>query len=151
MTTILRPNFEDPLNTAQDLVDNNITMFGKPYTGHSISVNEDHPAQGLAVDPLYFRISILPRWQIPDQHESRTRPLRFTQNLTHVFLWICALICIFFIESCSYWNKIWRNESILTKIGLFYLFGINFSSWILKNNAQLKQKCSLHSHFFLEI
>ena len=116
--------------------------------GHSISVNEDHPAQGLAVDPLYFRISILPRWQIPDQHESRTRPLRFTQNLTHVFLWICALICIFFIESCSYWNKIWRNESILTKIGLFYLFGINFSSWILKNNAQLKQKCSLHSHFF---
>ena len=56
------------------------------YSGHSISVNEDHPAQGLAVDPLYFRISILPRWQIPDQHESRTRPLRFTQNLTHVFL-----------------------------------------------------------------
>ena len=54
--------------------------------GHRIPVDEDHPAQGLAVDPLYFRISILPRWQIPDQHESRTRPLRFTQNLTHVFL-----------------------------------------------------------------
>ena len=54
--------------------------------GHSIPVDEDHPAQGLAVDPLYFRISILPRWQIPDQHVSRTRPLRFTQNLTHVFL-----------------------------------------------------------------
>ena len=69
------------------------------YAGHSISVNEDHPAQGLAVDPLYFRISILPRWQIPDQHESRTRPLRFTQNLTHVFLWICALICIFLLKA----------------------------------------------------
>ena len=54
----------------------------------------------------------------------------------------------FFIESCSYWNKIGRKESILTKIGIFYLFGINFSSWILKNNAQLNQKLSLHSLFF---
>ena len=40
MTTILRPNFEDPLNTAQDLVDNNITMFGKPYNYHSYIFNE---------------------------------------------------------------------------------------------------------------
>ena len=59
---------------------------GRFCTGHSIPVDEDHPAQGLTVDPLYFRISILPCWQIPDQHVSRTHPLRFTQNLTHVFL-----------------------------------------------------------------
>ena len=32
LTTMLRPNFEDPLNTAQQLVDNNITLyFGPPY------------------------------------------------------------------------------------------------------------------------
>ena len=54
--------------------------------GHSIPVDEDQLAQGLVVNPLYFRISILPHWQIPDQHDSRTRPLTFTQNLTHVFL-----------------------------------------------------------------
>ena len=26
----MRPNFEDPLNTAQQLVDNNIRIFGRP-------------------------------------------------------------------------------------------------------------------------
>ena len=30
---MLRPNFEDPLNTAQDLVDNNITLFDQPGNG----------------------------------------------------------------------------------------------------------------------
>ena len=34
MTTILRPNFEDPLNTAQQMVDNNIIMFGYPTSTH---------------------------------------------------------------------------------------------------------------------
>ena len=30
MTTVLRPNFEDPFNTAEDMVKNNITMLGNP-------------------------------------------------------------------------------------------------------------------------
>ena len=30
LTTILRPNFEDPLDTAEDLVDNNITLYEVP-------------------------------------------------------------------------------------------------------------------------
>ena len=34
MTTVLRPNFEDPFNTAQQMVDNNITMFGYPNDYH---------------------------------------------------------------------------------------------------------------------
>ena len=34
MTTVLRPNFEDPYNTAQQMVDNNITMFGYPESFH---------------------------------------------------------------------------------------------------------------------
>ena len=34
MTTVLRPNFEDPLNTAQQMVDNNIIMFGYPTSTH---------------------------------------------------------------------------------------------------------------------
>ena len=77
-------------NTRTDTMSRCARSYSRPkpelQPGHSISVNEDHPAQGLAIDPLYFRISILPRWQIPDQHDSRTRPLRFTQTLTHVFL-----------------------------------------------------------------
>ena len=40
MTTILRPNFEDPLNTAQQMVDNNITMFGYPGSYHQDIFNE---------------------------------------------------------------------------------------------------------------
>ena len=30
LTTMLRPNLEDPMNTAQDLVDNNITLYVAP-------------------------------------------------------------------------------------------------------------------------
>ena len=30
LTTILRPNFDDPLDTAQQLVDNNITLYFGP-------------------------------------------------------------------------------------------------------------------------
>ena len=30
LTTILRPNFENPLDTAKQLVDNNITLYGGP-------------------------------------------------------------------------------------------------------------------------
>ena len=50
MTTILRPNFEDPLNTAQQMVDNNITMFGHPYDYHPASFNasEDPALKKLA-------------------------------------------------------------------------------------------------------
>ena len=45
MTTVLRPNFEDPLNTAQQMVDNNITMFGYPTSYHQAVFNEsENPA-----------------------------------------------------------------------------------------------------------
>ena len=45
MTTVLRPNFEEPLNTAQQMVDNNITMFGYPLDYHQDIFNEsDDPA-----------------------------------------------------------------------------------------------------------
>ena len=33
--------------------------------GYSIPIDEDHRSQGLIVYPLYFRLSILPHWQIP--------------------------------------------------------------------------------------
>ena len=50
MTTILRPNFEDPLNTAQDLVDNNITMFGRPtdYYDYYFNISDDPALKELA-------------------------------------------------------------------------------------------------------
>ena len=45
MTTVLRPNFEDPLNTAQQMVDNNITMIGYPFSFHQYIFNaSDDPA-----------------------------------------------------------------------------------------------------------
>ena len=45
MTTVLRPNFEDPFNTAQQMVDNNITMFGYPTSYHQAVFNEsENPA-----------------------------------------------------------------------------------------------------------
>ena len=50
MTTILRPNFKDPLNTAQQMVDNNITMFGHPHDYHpeSFNTSEDPALKKLA-------------------------------------------------------------------------------------------------------
>ena len=116
--------------------------------GHSIPVDEDHPAQGLAVDPLYFRISILPRWQIP-WSAWITAPSLMIHSIPCVFINMCMCIDLHFF----YWKLFLLKqkcgiEPILTKIGIFYLFGINFSSCILKNNAQLNQKLSLHSLFF---
>ena len=35
LTTILRPNFDDPLDTAQQLVENNIILFSSPYVSQS--------------------------------------------------------------------------------------------------------------------
>ena len=50
MTTILRPKFEEPLNTAQQLVDNNITMFGYPHAYHPdvFNASEDPALKKLA-------------------------------------------------------------------------------------------------------
>ena len=50
LTTILRPNFKDPLNTAQQMVDNNITMFGHPHDYHpeSFNTSEDPALKKLA-------------------------------------------------------------------------------------------------------
>ena len=51
MTTILRPNFEEPLNTAQQLVDNNITMFGYPggYQQWQFNTSHDPALKNLGV------------------------------------------------------------------------------------------------------
>ena len=54
MTTVLRPNFEEPLNTAQQMVDNNITMFGHPYDYHPASFNaSDDPALKKLAETYY--------------------------------------------------------------------------------------------------
>ena len=46
LTTILRPNFEEPLNTAKQMVENNITMFGYPGAYHPDIFNSSN-------DPYY--------------------------------------------------------------------------------------------------
>ena len=50
MSTVLRPNFEDPFNTAQQMVDNNITMFGYPGSYHQniFNASEDPALKKLA-------------------------------------------------------------------------------------------------------
>ena len=55
MTTVLRPNFEDPFNTAKDLVDNNITIYGYPTSWQQDVFNaSDDPALRRLADTYHI-------------------------------------------------------------------------------------------------
>ena len=79
--------------------------------GHSIPVDEDHPAQGLVVDPLHFRISILPRWQIP-WSAWITAPSLMIHSIPCVFINMCMCIDLHFF----YWKLLLLKQNMKKRI-----------------------------------
>ena len=57
--------------------------------------------------------------RLHDQHESTSRTLWFTQYLPHVFLWICALICIFFLKAALTETKNGEKNQFQQKLAYF--------------------------------
>ena len=68
LTTILKPNFEDPLDTAKQLVEKNITIYFWPYT----EGNDE-----------WFMKSTIPEYKILGEHAIHADDwLHFDENLT---------------------------------------------------------------------
>ena len=59
LTTILRPNFHEPLRSPKDLVENNVRVFDTPGFGYLAEIMSLSPDPWVQVCELYVNLKIL--------------------------------------------------------------------------------------------